>query len=225
MVDAALLPVKRLREAKQRLAAELSDDQRIELCRALLTDALDRCEQAGFLRWWVITDDPQVEAEASRRGLEVVADPGEGLNAALGAGITAAEGAGATSVTILPVDVPIATAEDVRDLVDTGATSDVVVAPARVDGGTNGLFLRPPDALRPRFGPASLRAHVADAEAAGLRCSILHLPSLALDVDTLEDARLVLSQPSVEGATVDVLRRLLPGVSGEADPDEETQRS
>ena len=208
-MDAGLLPVKRLREAKQRLAADLEAEQRLELSRALLADALDRCEETDFLRWWVITDDPEVEADAYERGVEGVADPGEGLNAALSAGIAAAKSAAADSVTILPVDVPLATAEDVRDLVDTGATSDVVLATARVDGGTNGLYLEPPHALQPRFGPASLRAHIADAEEAKLRCSILHLPRLALDVDTLEDARLVVEDPAPGGATARMLRGFL----------------
>ena len=208
-VDAGLLPVKRLSAAKQRLADRFSESQRIELSRALLEDALTRCEQTSWLRWWVVTDDAEVEQQAANRGVGVVADPGKGLNEALAKGINTARSAGATSVTILPVDVPLATADDVRDLVDTGATSDVVLATARVDGGTNGLYLSPPDALTPRFGPGSLRSHVADAEAASLRCSILDLPRLALDVDTIEDAHLVAADASSDGATAPLLRRLL----------------
>ncbi|MDQ4145460.1 MAG: 2-phospho-L-lactate guanylyltransferase [Actinomycetota bacterium] len=208
-MDAGLLPVKRLRDAKQRLAADLKDDERLQLSRALLDDALDRCEKTPFLRWWVITDDPEVEEAARRRGVGLVADPGLGLNEALAAGIAAAVASDADSVTILPVDVPLATAEDVQDLVDTGTTSDVVLATARVDGGTNGLYLEPPNALRPRFGPASLRVHIADAEKAKLRCSILHLPRLALDVDTMEDAELLIEEEAAEGASVRVLRELL----------------
>ena len=214
-MDAGLLPVKRLREAKQRLAADLNAEQRLELSRALLGDALSRCEQTAFLRWWVITDDREVEEEAAGRGLGIVADPGQGLNAALAKGINTATAAGAESVTILPVDVPLATSEDVQDLVDTGATSDVVLAAARVDGGTNGLYLSPPDVLRPRFGPGSLRAHVADAEAATLRCSILSLPNLALDVDTIDDARVVVAEPSSNGVTVKLLRNLLANPADE----------
>ena len=213
-MDAGLLPVKRLREAKQRLAAELDESARLQLSRALLTDALDRCEGTGFLRWWVVTDDPEVVEEAKNRGLGVVPDPGHGLNVALAAGIEAAMSNAASSVTVLPVDIPLASAEDVHDMVDTGATSDVVLATARVDGGTNGLYLSPPDALQPRFGPASLRAHIADAEAAGLRCSILDLPRLALDLDTFEDARLVLEDPVSEGETMAVLREILPAANG-----------
>ena len=214
-MDAGLLPVKRLRAAKQRLTGELGEAGRLELARALLEDALARCEQTPWLRWWAITDDAEVEQAAVSRGLGLVADPSRGLNDALAEGIAAARAAGADSVTILPVDVPLATPEDVQDLVDTGATSDVVLAPARVDGGTNALYLSPPDVLAPRFGPASLRSHVTDAEAASLRCSILDLERIALDVDTIEDARLVAEHDNATGATVQVLRRLVPKVSGE----------
>ena len=211
-MDTGLLPVKPLHAAKQRLAEHLDDDARLRLARALLTDALERCKRTPWLRWWVITSDSEVEREALQRGLGVVADPGEGLNRALADGIDAALAAGATSVSILPVDVPLATPEDVRDLVDTGATSDVVLATSRVDGGTNGLYLSPPDALTPHFGAGSLRSHAAEAEAAGLRCSILDLPRLALDVDTIEDARLVANDGATGVATVGVLRTLLPKV-------------
>lgn len=209
-MDAGLLPVKRLSEAKGRLAPELDAAQRLELSRALLADALDRCAATDFLRWWVVTDDPEVEDEARGRGLDVVRDPGRGLNEALAEGISAATTAGAESVTVLPVDIPLATAEDVRDLVDTGATSDVVLAPARVDGGTNALYLSPPDAIPPRFGPASLRVHIGDAEAARLRCSILDLPGLALDVDTVEDARLLVERASETSRVAQLLAAALP---------------
>jgi 2-phospho-L-lactate guanylyltransferase len=117
-------------------------------------------------------------------------------------------------VTVLPVDIPLATAEDVRDLVDTGATSDVVLAPARVDGGTNALYLSPPDAIPPRFGPASLRVHIGDAEAARLRCSILDLSRLALDLDTVEDALLIAQDTDSDAKTMAVLREILPELSG-----------
>ncbi|MDQ4095244.1 MAG: 2-phospho-L-lactate guanylyltransferase [Actinomycetota bacterium] len=208
-MDAGLLPVKRLHDAKQRLADVLGDEGRLALSRALFADALDRCEATTFLRWSVITDDPEVRAAARDRGLHVVDDPGAGLNQALARGIASALRAGAESVTILPVDVPLATAEDVRDLVDTGATSDVVLATARSGGGTNALYLSPPDALEPRFGEGSLRAHAADAEAAKLRCSILNLPRLALDIDTMEDVEALLAEDSASGATTRVLRDLL----------------
>ncbi|MDQ3646452.1 MAG: hypothetical protein M3345_05885, partial [Actinomycetota bacterium] len=98
-----------------------------------------------------------------------------------------------------------------EDLLDTGATSDVVLVPSTRDGGTNALYLSPPDVITPRFGPASLQAHLALAERLKLRCALLDLPRMALDLDTIEDAGELLERPDHGNSrTVAVLRGLMP---------------
>ncbi|MDQ3982547.1 MAG: 2-phospho-L-lactate guanylyltransferase [Actinomycetota bacterium] len=186
-MDAGLLPVKALDRAKARLAPGFGDAQRREVAKALLDDALALCLSADFLEWWVVSDDEEVSARASAVGLRTVADRGTGLNDAIRAGTDEALAAGAGSVTVIPCDVPLAYRGDLVDLLDTGATSDVVLVPSGDDGGTNGLFLSPPDLIEPAFGPGSLRRHIALAEKHGYRCSILSLPRLALDIDTAAD--------------------------------------
>jgi 2-phospho-L-lactate/phosphoenolpyruvate guanylyltransferase len=210
-MDAALLPVKRLDRAKGRLAGHFDAHQRAAIARALFEDALALCAAADFLRWWVVSDDPQVLAEAGRRGLETVRDPGVGLNRALEDGIAEATSQGAATVTIVPADVPLAWRGDLEDLLDTGATSDVVVVPSRTDGGTNALYLSPPGLIAPQFGPGSLKAHVDIAERLKLRCAILSLPRLELDIDTLEDVDSFLAarRPAPTHAAT-VLERLRP---------------
>ncbi|HEX2049337.1 MAG TPA: 2-phospho-L-lactate guanylyltransferase [Actinomycetota bacterium] len=194
-MDAGLLPVKRLDRAKARLAAQLGDAARREVAAALLDDALTLCSSVGFLRWWVVSDDPAVLRRAADRGLDTLRDGGRGLNAALAAGAVAAARAGAASVTIVPADVPLARADDLADVVDTGATSDVVVVPARSGGGTNALHLAPPGVMDPEFGPESLRAHVTRADRLGVRCSVLPSARLGLDVDTIDDVDALLAHP------------------------------
>ena len=194
MVDAAILPVKRLDRAKRRLAADFDDEQRLSIARALLDDALHLCERSTFFSWWVVSDDPSVLDTAGGRGLSTLRDEGTGLNDALAVALTVVQDADADSVTIVPADIPLARAEDLRDLLDTGATSDVVVVPSERDGGTNGLHLSPPESLIPRFGAGSLAAHLAAAQDAGLRCSILSLDGMSLDIDTTADVEALLLQ-------------------------------
>ncbi|MCA1706060.1 MAG: 2-phospho-L-lactate guanylyltransferase [Actinobacteria bacterium] len=186
--------MKRLAIAKRRLMPHVTDQERLVIATALLADALDLCSSVQVLEWWVITDDPTVESLATSRGFKVGHDPGTGLNDALLAGITECMDDGAASVTIIPTDVPLAWSGDVQDILDTGATSDVVVVPSR-DGGTNALYLSPGDALRPAFGEFSFTRHLAEAEHRGLRCSMLSLPRLELDIDTIEDVDLYLARP------------------------------
>lgn len=195
-MDVGIVPVKRLDRAKTRLEALLGAEGRRDLAAALLDDALALCA-ATPLRWVIVSDDDAVLERAEGAGHRGVRDGGDGLNEALAVARDAAVEMGATSVTIVPCDVPLARSDDVLDILDTGDTSDVVLVPAR-DGGTNGLYLRPPGALLPRFGPSSVSAHASAAEAAGLRCSLMPLERLALDVDTEDDVVALLADAGAD---------------------------
>jgi 2-phospho-L-lactate/phosphoenolpyruvate guanylyltransferase len=208
-VDAGVLPVKRLDRAKNRLREHFSDADRADLAHALFEDALRLCRDADFLRWWIVSDDGSVLENARERGFDVIEEAGAGLNAALGRAAVLVSGAGALSMTVVPADVPMAARSDLIDLLDTGATSDMVIVPSRNDGGTNALYLRPPDLIDPQFGPGSFKAHVELAERRRLRCSILMLPRLELDIDTMEDVDAFLAAPrDAQTHTEKVLRRL-----------------
>ena len=193
-MDVGIVPVKRLDRAKTRLEPLLGAEGRVDVARALFEDALALCDAAPSLRWLVVSDDASVLERAAEMGHATVEDAGEGLNAALAQACAAATALKAASVTILPSDVPLARPEDLQDVLDTGETSAVVLVPSR-DGGTNGMYLRPPDALPPRFGTASVSAHASAAEAAGLRCTLLPLERLALDIDTEADVDALLAHP------------------------------
>lgn len=212
-MDVAILPVKRLDTAKARLAGSFGPAERAAIARALFEDALELCSATEWLRWWVVSDDREVLTAAAARGLGAAEDRGTGLNDALEVAIQAV-GSGADSITIVPSDVPLAYEEDLRDIIDTGATSDVVVVPSDGDGGTNALYLSPPDLLSPRFGPASLNAHYKAAAERKLRCSILALPRLALDIDTLADVDAFLARPAYAPSRArDLLQKLRPVAS------------
>ena len=163
-----------------------------------------------------MTGDEQARRLAAAVGLEVLPDRARSLNGALRDALGAVTAAGASSAIVVPADVPLAEAEDVHDLLDTGATSDVVVVPSVGGRGTNALFMSPPALLDPRFGPGSLRTHVAVAESMSLRCSILALPRLARDIDTPEDVRAFLEADKPRSHTARALRRLRAANRGPA---------
>lgn len=211
-MDAGLLPVKALDRAKSRLAPAFDAGQRRAVATALLDDALALCTSVEFLEWWVVSEDDEVLERASDAGLKTVTDPGAGLNAAVAAGIAEAVAAGAESLTVIPCDVPLAYRGDLVDLLDTGATSDIVLVPSGGDGGTNALFLSPPGLIEPAFGPGSLQRHIALAEKERYRCSILSLNRLALDVDTPEDVDAFLAAAGeFGGRSAELLRKLREG--------------
>jgi 2-phospho-L-lactate/phosphoenolpyruvate guanylyltransferase len=208
--DAGLLPVKRLSAAKSRLSGDFGNHEREQIARALLHDALELCASSDFVQWSVLSSDEEVLNAATDRGLGVLTDEAEGLNAAVAAAVSYIAAAGASSVTIVPADIPLAWRSDIVDILDTGATSDVVVVPSRRDGGTNALYMKPPGIIQPRFGAGSLAAHVRLAERLGLRCSMLPLPRVQLDIDTIEDVDAFLGArrlaPSRTAAVLTMLR-------------------
>lgn len=213
-MDAGILPVKRIDQAKGRLSTHFDAGQRTRIAAALVADAMELCAGTEFLKWWVVSDDPDVLRSAEERGLGTVNDPGDGLNVAVEAAVAVALKEGAVSVTVIPSDVPLAFRGDLVDLLDTGATSDVVLVPSERDGGTNGLFMTPPDLLQPNFGPGSLQKHLLNAERASLRCTLLSLPRLSLDLDTVEDVRAYLAKPRhAETNTSRILDELAPLVT------------
>ena len=208
---AALLPVKSPSRAKSRLAEKLGAEATIRVAEALFEDSLALVASTPALDWWVISDDDGVLGRAEESGVRTFRDKGQGLNQAVSAALPDVLDSGAPSILVIPSDVPLAWKGDLEDVLDTGETSDVVVVPSGADGGTNALFLSPPDILEPRFGAASLQAHIAAAEGAKIRCSVLALPRLALDLDTIEDARELAARPPTpnDGRTVTLLRELL----------------
>lgn len=200
-----------MKKAKGRLGEHFDEAGRLEIARALFEDALALCRAASFITWWVVSDDEEALTLAQSSGFNTVQDQTGTLNGALQQAVMAIKAEGAQSVTMIPSDIPMAYEGDLRDLMDTGSTSEVVVVPSSRDGGTNGLYLRPPDILTPRFGTASLQAHLTLAERLGYRCSILVLPRLALDIDTIEDVDEFLRKDTMgKSKTAEVLTRLRP---------------
>ena len=202
-LEAILIPVKRLDQAKLRLARRLAPPDRRRLGLAMLADVLRATEK--WSHRLVVTSDQDAEAVGLAFGCSLVRDPGTGLNSAVTAGTEAAVAAGATALLVLPSDVPMVTSDDVTTLF--GCQEDVVVAPS-ADGGTNALVRRPPDAVPPSFGPSSAGLHRQRALEAGLTCRTLEAPSLLLDIDRYRDLVTLGSQSNVR-ESVRLARELL----------------
>ena len=183
----AILPVKRLYAAKQRLAVGLKGEQRRRLVEAMVADVLEAIGGARSVeRTIVVSGDPVAQELAA--GAEVVPDPEDGgpIQAAL-AGIARAEAEGAGLVVLLPGDCPLLDPRELDGLLTGIPERYVGVVPDRHGTGTNALVLSPPGAIVPAFGEGSRDRHVALARQAGVPFGIDEVPSLGLDLDTPAD--------------------------------------
>jgi 2-phospho-L-lactate guanylyltransferase len=188
-VNAAVLPVKRFADAKQRLRSALGAADRGALVAAMAQDVLEALTASGLDLVVVVTDEPIAARMAREAGAVVVADQCAGGQVpAVELGIEAATGRGATRVLIVAGDCPALTTAEVHALLAASAGArQVVLAPDRHRAGTNALVLAPPDLIRPAFGLESFARHAGLARAAGAPLVVSELTALAHDVDTPAD--------------------------------------
>jgi 2-phospho-L-lactate guanylyltransferase len=181
--------VKDFDSAKQRLGPALDPSSRRALARRNAERAV-RAASAGDQRL-VVAGSQEVAMIAERLGSQVILEPRqEGQNVAAKRGIARAVHEGAGAVLLLSSDLPHVTAKSVRELLAAArlvATPAAVAVPAVGRGGTNALYLRPPDAITLHFGADSLESFRRESEARGVNFVIHHSEAMALDLDEPDD--------------------------------------
>ena len=194
----AIVPVKSLADAKQRLARVLPLRARRRLMLTMLQDVLAVLRQVEPLQSvLVVTPDTHAAEVAEDFGARVLHETeSRGHSAAAISGFAEARANGAARALTLPADAPLVTAEELRMLLRTGlrpsglsrrtmpeATVQVTLVSSRDGDGTNAVLVSPPGAFDPSFGPGSFARHQSLARERGAACRTLQLPGLAMDVD------------------------------------------
>jgi len=199
-----LVPVKALGEAKGRLAPVLAPLQRRLLALAMFEDVVAALQAVPALDApVVVSPDREIWRRADALGCKVVEEPpGAGdLNRAL---MHAAEAIGAGApLLVVAADLPLATAAGLDRVLAEAAGAPVAVVPSHDGDGTNVLAWRDPASFRPGFGAGSAARHLAVPGAVAV-----DEPGLALDVDTVEDLRLVAGRLDPATVTARRLREL-----------------
>ena len=180
----ALIAVKQRVAGKTRLSGSLSVQARVALVRSMLTHVLDAATAAHTIRQ-VIVVSPERDTIAEE--IPVLADSGQGLNAALHQAHRALLDFGVREVLVLPADLPFVTAAEIDTLVRASRTTGFAIAPDAADSGTNALCLATPQPFQFQFGPDSKQRHIVAAERSGLMPQIVRLPGLEFDVDSPAD--------------------------------------
>ena len=192
----AIVPVKPLRRGKSRLASTLTPAEREELNSRLLTHTIKTlCAMPEIERVLVVSRDQEALAQARELGAHTVQEKGTPeLNMALARATAVAKVYASSGVLIIPVDLPLLSAQDVRVLISHAQAYPppvVVISPDRHYQGTNALLTCPAGLIEYDFGPGSFQSHCERARLAGAHLEIVDIPSLGLDVDLPEDLELV----------------------------------
>jgi 2-phospho-L-lactate guanylyltransferase len=191
MATAAILPIKRFANAKQRLQPGLGSGSRQALAAAMFADVLSSLGHSTLVeRLIVVTSEAQVRDAVFDTDVVLVEDQIEkGQSVAALSGLARAAAAGFDRALLIPGDTPLIDPLEIDNLLSnvTVSTIDVAIVPDRHGSGTNALVLDPSGPFQPQFGPDSRERHEQQARKRGLRHTLEVVPSLLLDVDTPED--------------------------------------
>jgi len=198
----AVIPIKELDGAKQRLAPLLSPAQRRALIEVMMGEVLDAVAKVrdlgGIL---VVTLDPLATALAQKLGARVTTDGArEGHTGSVTAGLRLLAREGQTGMLTLPADIPAATAAEIEAVLAAHKPGpSFTIAPAHDDLGSNTVICSPPDAVKLRFGDNSYFPHLDAARLAGIEPTVVRQPGIAMDIDHPADLAAFLRLPQSAG--------------------------
>ena len=201
---ALLLPVKDLRNAKQRLVGVLTPEERFALAQAMLEDtgrALRGVQYAQKI--FVVTNyEPAMEI-AAKYGWEILREENQiSERASVDFASRFCAERGVTALLRLPLDLPLVQPVDIDELLTMEFTAPAtVIVPSRDGTGTNAILRTPPALFPSHFGPDSFAKHRGEAERAGAAILIRRNARLEMDVDDESDLRALLRHDLARTAT------------------------
>ncbi|MGE5445049.1 MAG: 2-phospho-L-lactate guanylyltransferase [Ignavibacteriales bacterium] len=205
----ALIPVKDLSKAKERLSLIFSQPERTALAYAMLEDVLRAMKGSRLLdRLFVVTSDENATELAKSLGVEIIKETKqEGESASVDYASKICKNMGAQTVLVIPGDAPLITHEDVDFILEKEKSyPSIILVPARDEMGTNAILRKPSDVIPSRFGYDSLRKHINEARQGNIPYEVYNLPRVALDIDEPEDLALFASEKSHTKAYEELIR-------------------
>jgi len=194
-MQALLLPVKDLNNAKKRLMGVLTPEERFALARAMLADTIRavrgvRCAEKVF----VVTNYKPVMQLAEENRWEILREEQQiSESDSVDAASKICEQLSVTGLLRLPLDLPLIQSSDIDELLTVECQAPaLVIVPSRDGTGTNAMMRTPPTLFPSHFGGGSFAKHLAEAERAHARVMVRRNARVEMDVDDEADLRALL---------------------------------
>ena len=183
----AVIPMKPLTKSKTRLAKELSLEQRGDLVIGMLRRVIMALQSASIESFWVVGGDRRVRNITRNASGIWLEELGRNLNDTVAKAFDRVFKEG-NSALYLAGDLPFLKASDVHSLLQASRRqNNISLAPARQDGGTNGIFVPAGIPFLPELGPRSFIRHLSQAARLEVSVAICYSPGLGFDLDTAAD--------------------------------------
>ena len=194
-MQALLLPVKDLNNAKKRLMGVLTPEERCALAGAMLADTIRavrgvRCAEKVF----VVTNYKPVMQLAEENRWEILREEQQiSESDSVDAASKICEQLSVTGLLRLPLDLPLIQSRDIDELLTVECQAPgLVIVPSRDGTGTNAMMRTPPTLFPSHFGGGSFAKHLAEAERAHARVMVRRNARVEMDVDDEADLRALL---------------------------------
>ena len=186
----AVIPVKQISQAKQRLSKILSSEERRDFFSAMLEDVLSMMVKIDFFEKIILaTNCPHAISIGGRHGItHFETGPDDGLNLAAGETVNHLSENGISDMFLIPADIPLITEEEINSAIKAHPSApSLTIIPSRDKLGSNCLLLSPPSRMPLKFGPDSYFRHLEIAKSNGLKINPMELTGFGLDIDEPTD--------------------------------------
>ena len=197
----AVIPVKTFSKAKTRL--NLSSEKTEQICKIMLESVLDTVSKSIIIEKTVVVSRDETALSMGKRfgAMEIYDHEELGVNNAVRLADNYLSKENFDASVVLPQDIPLIKAEDIKTLVDFRMSDRcVLVVPSRKFDGTNALFRMPLNVMETHYDEDSYKIHLNTAEKQNASYSLVLIRRIMLDVDDQSDLDLIMTQnlPVVE---------------------------
>ena len=190
----ALVPIKALIAAKQRLNPALTQSQRQQLSRSMAHDVLSALSSVPNLALSICAGDDYGAELAQKFNATLIRDselPCAGLDAIAATYSQRMMIQGYSHAMIVHADIPLLTTSTLELILESEANHDVVLVTDRHGEGTNIISWRLGSGFATNFGTDSRARHLTQCAELNLRVCEIHCDNTALDIDTPSDLQLL----------------------------------
>ena len=199
-----IIPMKPLAEGKTRLGLQFDQSQRADLAAGMLERVIGAIKGASIEMFRVIGGDDRIRYLVRNHGGIWLPEMGRNLNDTLGKAFAKVFEDGYAAL-YLPGDLPFIKPSDVINLIRSSQRrNNITLAPARRDGGTNGILVPHGIFFEPELGQRSFAKHLAQAARMEVSVAICYSAGLGFDLDTVDDLE------TYEHMEPGLLKRLVP---------------
>jgi|ERR1041385_134568 2-phospho-L-lactate/phosphoenolpyruvate guanylyltransferase len=193
----ALIPVKRFESSKTRL--NLTKNQKIVLTQLMLKNTiinLTKCKSISTIV--TISADERVKEISNHYKIENIYSNEKGVNYAIEVGDEYCKEKQAQLNIIVPIDLVFINSYEIELLLSMASkyqNCSIIVPSMRMDG-TNILLRKPFNLYQTSYDNNSYYEHIQSSKRSGEHTIIINSVNLSEDLDTMNDYKRIISQPS-----------------------------